>query len=346
MTQTAPRSSTDIRINILGVMAFAVAIYACNICALSGLNAVLTCLLAYAGTILLLEVIYLRTPWRDSVGLDFSRPKLTPKRVVIKLIGIYGSFGFIGFLYWLFPEYHGTFYNNYWNAIRNILPIVLVLAVPYAAFMDCYQKEPNDTYHRFGKFLLLDWDGLNFRQIGQHALGWLVKGFFLPLMFTSVHDNINSWVVKDLRSLPQNFEEFFHITLLLFYTLDLMVAVTGYVLTIRLLDTHVRSTEPTMFGWWVCTLCYQPFQGTFLRLYLQNIGNEDNWMIWLHDYPIFQALWGMAAMATIAVYMSSRTACIDLQNIPHMWERICIGGSCLFHSFPGAISPKLCDIAF
>ena len=37
--------------------------------------------------------------------------------------------------------------------------------------------------------------------IGQHLLGWLVKGFFLPLMFTYFCDNLNELLHYDLKSL-------------------------------------------------------------------------------------------------------------------------------------------------
>ena len=52
-----------------------------------------------------------------------------------------------------------------------------------------------------GHLLLGRWRGLDGRLIGQHLLGWLVKGFFLPLMFTYFCDNLNKLLHYDLKLL-------------------------------------------------------------------------------------------------------------------------------------------------
>jgi len=305
MTSNAPSSATHNGINIIGVAGFLASLYACNFYSIYGISAVIIALVGYALPILLLEVIFLRTPWRDSVGLDFSRRNLSWNRVFTKLFGLYGSFGFVAFLYWLFPEYRDAFYTTYWEGLGVALPWVLMLAFPYMAFMDMVMKEPEDSYYRFGCFLSFDWQSLNFRQIGQHMLGWMVKGFFLPLMFTGINGNLAGVSGMNLTSFTSGFEGFFRSAVLICYTLDLMVGVVGYLMTIRLFDTHIRSTEPTLFGWWMCIMCYQPFHTVFLRIYLNYGGSEDNWLGWMHDYPNLEVVWGSVALIALIFYMSA-----------------------------------------
>ena len=63
----------------------------------------------------------------------------------------------------------------------------------------------------------------------------------------------------------------------LIYALDVLYATVGYVLSFRVLDTHLRSAEPTMLGWVVALECYKPFWSElFSRLYLhyEGIGFE------------------------------------------------------------------------
>jgi hypothetical protein len=113
-------------------------------------------------------------------------------RVFTKFIGLLGSVGFIALLYWMFPEYRGSpsFYVHYWTALRVLLPAWGLLALPYLYWVDGRLAQPEDALWQYGRALLLRWQGLAAGVISQHLLGWLVKGFFLPLMFTYFCDNL------------------------------------------------------------------------------------------------------------------------------------------------------------
>lgn len=271
---------------------------------------------AYGLPILLLEVVFLRTPWRASVGLDFSRRDTVPHRIAVKLIGLYGSFGFVALLYWLAPEYHGRFYSNFWEALRLIGPAILLLGVPYMVFMDERQRDPYDSYYYFGKCLLLDCKGVKGALIGQHLLGWLVKAFFLPLMFVSFAQNINYLHNADFSEYFTDFKRFFRLSVDIMFTFDLLSAVAGYTLAIRLFDTHIRSSEPTVFGWLICTMCYQPFLSVYMRYYLTYSNND--WQRWLDGSPFWTAVWGSMALFTLLVYtLASLNFGCRFSNLTH-----------------------------
>lgn len=297
----APPSAVNNTINYTGLAAFFIALWCCRENAVYGVNAAIIVVTAYAATILFLEVIFLRTPWRDSVGLDFTRANLSLPRVAIKVIGLYGSFAFVALLYWLFPEYHGTFYNNYWKGLEAIAPFVLIASVPYIVYMDRHMREPEDIYYQFGKCMLLDFDGVNRIAIGQHLLSWVVKGFFLPLMFISFTGNIQVLSTMNIEQrLSGGFQGFMRLATDILFTIDLLAAVAGYTLAIRLFDTHFRSAEPTMFGWFVCLMCYQPFLSIYMRYYL--VYSNNNWLNWLKDYPTLQIIWGSFALVLLTIY--------------------------------------------
>ena len=186
-----------------------------------------------------------------------------------------------------------------------VLPWLGLLAVPYIIFVDGYMKQPEDGYYWLGRCLLLEGCRGQERVIGQHLLGWVVKGFFLPLMFIYLTGNVNKLMGMNLAESAGSFIAFFHLAVLLIFTLDLLTAAAGYGLTFRLFDTHIRSSDPTFLGWWVCLSCYMPFAGRYLSLYLSYGGSENDWIKWLHDYPGLQMLWGGAMLAALVVYVGA-----------------------------------------
>ena len=134
---------------------------------------------------------------------------------------------------------------------------MIVVSPLYIAFVDVRQREPDDGYAQLASLLSghrpADWS-----QLKVYARGWVVKAFFIPIMFVFVHtDLVAMWSEPLLPSL--DFEHIFSRLMDLFYLLDVLLAVIAYALTLRLIDNHIRSTEPTVAGWVICLFCYPPF---------------------------------------------------------------------------------------
>ena len=104
-TPPLPVSATHNGINMLGIAAFFAAFFACRYWEIGGATATFLLAGAYGATILLLETLWLRTPWKDSAGLDFTRRRSSPERCGIKLVGVYGCIAFVALLFCLFPYY-------------------------------------------------------------------------------------------------------------------------------------------------------------------------------------------------------------------------------------------------
>ena len=49
---------------------------------------------------------------------------------------------------------------------------------------------------------------------------------------------------------------------------DAGIGTLGYIMSFRLTDTHIRSSEPTLLGWVVAVGCYEPFWSMLGRRYL------------------------------------------------------------------------------
>jgi protein-S-isoprenylcysteine O-methyltransferase Ste14 len=254
----------------------------------------------FATTILSLEIFVQRVYLREGSGLNFAVSNSSIKRTATKLLGLCASVAFIGSLYWLFPEYHGEFYKTYFAAIKFFLPVWLLVSIPYFYFIDKYMVDPYDGYWYCGAAITLNFNAVNFNKLCQHLLGWIVKGFFLPLMFTYLCQDINNLLKVNIYDI-HSYKSFYGLGIDCLYFMDVAIAVAGYVFSLRLIDTHVRSCEPTVKGWIVALICYQPFYSVFGDFYVA-YSLETNWSDWLSPYPLLYWTWGACIIFLVFIY--------------------------------------------
>jgi protein-S-isoprenylcysteine O-methyltransferase Ste14 len=224
-------------------------------------------------------------------------------RVGVKSIGLAGSVGFVAMLYWMFPEYYQgePFYGNYYAALKVLLPPWALVAVPYLYWVDRRMREPLDGLWQLGQLLLGRWRGLDLALIGQHLLGWLVKGFFLPLMFTYFCDNLNKLLHYDLKLL-YSFPGLYDWAYFFMYFIDVALVSMTYLMALKATDTHIRSSEPTMFGWVIALLCYQPFWSLISKQYI-DYDTGVSWGGWLGGVPWLYGVWACLILLLVAVYV-------------------------------------------
>jgi protein-S-isoprenylcysteine O-methyltransferase Ste14 len=215
--------------------------------------------------------------------------------------------GAIALLYWLFPEYGAQgFYSNYWQALRVLLPAWALVSLPYLYFVDRRLRQPRDALWQMGRLLLGRWRDVSGPVIGQHLLGWLVKGYYLPLMFTYFCSNLNKLLHYDLNLL-HTFQGCFDWAYFTLYFIDVALVSMTYLMCLKLTDTHIRSTEPTAFGWLVALICYEPFWSLIGAQYL-SYGSGKEWGYWLSGNPWLYALWGALILACVLIYVWATVA--------------------------------------
>lgn len=228
-------------------------------------------------------------------------------RTLTKLAGLAGSVGFIALLYWLFPEYSSRgFYASYWQGLEVVLPLWAGVSVPYLYWVDRRLREPRDALWQMGRVLLLHPEDASALAIGQHLLGWLVKGFYLPLMFTYFCTDLDKLLHYDLKRLHdlQGCFDWAYFTL---YFIDVALVSMTYLMSLKLTDTHIRSAEPTVLGWLVALVCYDPFWTLIGGRYLAYDSGQP-WTGWFGRMPWLFALWGAMILALVAIYVWSTIA--------------------------------------
>jgi protein-S-isoprenylcysteine O-methyltransferase Ste14 len=297
------------------------------------------CILALAVPVIGLELLFRKNHLRPSTDLDFShRGPWDPRRVGIKLLGLFGTLAVIGLCYWLAPEYHKGLYRPLWELLPTVLPPILILTIPYFIFVDRRMRHPEDGYFWTGQALLGRFDGIDRRILRQHVLGWTVKAFFLPLMFAM----LTKGVIQLSTYVPGPGETFiggYYVAFDAIMTLEVAFACTGYIFTVRLFDSHIRSTDPTLDGWVWAILCYPPFWVLFYSSFLEY---EDGrtWTAWLAQPSALQVAWGVAILFFIGLYAAGSVAFgIRFSNLTH--RGILTNGPYRFTKHPAYVGKNL-----
>ena len=284
----------------------------------------------------LVEVFVNRAP--EASGLDFARRSLSVPRVMRKLAALWAILAALLAAYAALPVYEAELYRPFHWLLGNFGSLFLIASIPYVALVDTFQKEPEDALASLGGGLL----AFSFRPTAQevnYLLGWVVKGFFLPLMFSYLAGQID-----DIRGMMADAGGF---TVSLAYDLsysgiflvDLIVAAVGYVTTMRLLGTDIRSVEPTLKGWAVAVMCYEPFWALAYGNYLA-YGHDRPWGVWLADYPVAYALWAAMIIAVLLVYgWVSLCFGIRFSNLTH--RGIITSGPYRWTKHPGYIAKNI-----
>jgi protein-S-isoprenylcysteine O-methyltransferase Ste14 len=240
-----------------------------------------------------------------STGLA-ARPlrSLNSMRVMSKVLGLWLTIGTLAATYWLLSEYAKGFYDPFKAAALLVLPGVAIASPFYIAYVDVRQVDPVDAYAQIGMLLggtkPDKWDDL-----ALHARTWIVKGFFLPLMFVFANNGLVGLWAKSPPTAWNDFPAVFGWGIDLFYLLDVYLAAIAYTLTLRVLDSHVRSVDTTLGGWLVCLICYQPISEAVGGSYLNYDADQLYWGAVFGPYPALYVLWGGLILALVLVYLLS-----------------------------------------
>ncbi|MCP5078372.1 MAG: isoprenylcysteine carboxyl methyltransferase, partial [Psychromonas sp.] len=142
-----PKSPTSMRINAFGLLCSLLTIlWLRESDFLSPSSAMIIAGLALALPIIILEWIFLKPYKNNSAGLNFKQKNSgSIKRTIIKLIGFYACLLFVAFIYWLFPEYRGGYYDNFFILLRNISLALCLVAIPYFYLIDRAMVNPKDS---------------------------------------------------------------------------------------------------------------------------------------------------------------------------------------------------------
>ena len=133
--------------------------------------------------------------------------------------------------------------------------------------------EPRDAYWQLGRVFLRSPGDARPADIANHFRGWLVKAYFFPLMFVWLHNSVHNIINFDLTGADWSNLRVYDFLYTTVFGVDLLFTTAGYALSMKVIDTHIRSAEPTMLGWTVALFCYEPFfSSVFYKQYVNYDG--------------------------------------------------------------------------
>lgn len=260
---------------------------------------------------------------RASTGIDWSIRRPLSAAIdtsVLKLAGLWSTWGIIAAIYILFRFWWTTQYANFPFSMdvfeTAIVPMVL-LSVPYVLWLDCYLTEPRDGAWHFGAWIAGQ-DGWEAEQIFHHLRAWAVKGFFLAFMVSIVPAGFASMVNSDMSAAMQNPVTMANLLIGIMFLIDVQFATVGYLMTVKPLDAHIRTANPYMAGWVAALICYPPF-------ILMNAGGPldyhvatGDWAYWFGGQPWLLWIWGGMLVALTFIYAWATVAFgLRFSNLTH-----------------------------
>jgi protein-S-isoprenylcysteine O-methyltransferase Ste14 len=269
----------------------------------------LTALVACALPMLAWSVLVDRVHRRASTGIDWSRRapwRETLDLSLTKLTGLWMTWAGLALIYGVGRFWWQGPFAFAMTCLGWAAPMLFILSIPYVLWLDRHLVSPRDGAWSLGAWAMgAPADG---RAIAAHLRAWAVKGFFLAFMLAVVPAGFGGWVRTDLSRAIHDPAQLAMWLVTGLFVVDVSFATIGYMLTLRPLDSHIRSANPHAAAWTAALICYPPFTLMDPGRPLDYRSGTADWSWWLAGHPIALALLGAMLVALTAIYAAATVA--------------------------------------
>ena len=332
-----PRSAVSTGVGMAGLAGMALWTMFATIYKLDGPYSALVNVVACAVPMVLWSLLVDKVHRNPSTGIDWSSSRTLKDTLdisVTKLTGLWLTWGGIALIYATFRFWWSGRYANFaWSiwCIEMAAPALFLLSIPYVLWLDRKLVEPKDGAWNLGAWLMGLKEPIDHKAIQNHLRSWAVKGFFLAFMLSIVPPNFGDFVGWNFARMFDSPAVIANYCISFMFVIDVAFATAGYILTMRPLDSHIRTATPYAAGWTAALICYPPFvlmnEGGVLDYHP---GSAD-WTWWFAGHPwilgglgvVLVLLTGIYAWATIAfgIRFSNLTHRGILTHGPYAWSR-------------------------
>lgn len=271
--------------------------------------------------------------WFDK--MTFKR-KIGWKRVGFKLLGIACIFAIVAFGYWVLPVYDDGLFVTYLEVLKSGLGGILLLTVVYFALMDKIEDEPEDAYWQLGRWLCGYRKDAHKDEMIELFRGWGVKFFYLALMMPYFQTRLEWFMQADFSQMFDFPYRIFYFCNEMIFLVDLAFAATGYMMTFRLFNTQIRSSEPTLLGWFAALACYWPFWADLFGKYYLAYNTGVHWTSVFADNQVMFAIWMVLILLCETIY-SLATAALGLRFSNLTYRGLVSGGPYAYTKHPAYV---------
>lgn len=271
-----------------------------------------------------------RLPFTHDLHIDVARQF---GALIVTLALAWGIYGLLGeytmyFDWFLNPHYEKSWYRPFFDFFKLATIALIVLAVPYLYLCAAFRRWEKDDDQ-----LLRLWRGytalMRLRKpepaFGAENRSLLVKFFFVPIMTVFFMSNARVFEDKFILFLAGPWlrdvafaGRLFNILYEGLFMLDVNLALLGYVCGSRILDTHIRSAEPTFLGWAVALACYPPFNRHLTGRYISYGSSGQEWSVFLSGGPWLYCAIGAVILILVGVYLYATIAFgLRFSNLTH-----------------------------
>jgi len=265
------------------------------------------CGLVASGVPMVLWSVFVDKVHRNpTTGLDWgnrANAEATRSVTFTKLTGLWATWAVLAAMYAIGRWYWDGQYLFAMEVLGAVAIPALVLSIPYVFWLDRRMVNPRDATWHFGAFLLAReaWDR---DKVVGHWRAWIIKGFFGAFMISILPGGFAEVVNSNLGDLATQPGALALALIGLLFVIDVQIGTVGYVMTLRPLDSHIRSGNPFLAGWLAALLCYPPFVYGVMESggLLSYESNAPGWQHWLAGNPLLLSMWGGWLVFLTGVY--------------------------------------------
>lgn len=256
----------------------------------------------YAVPLIVYELLVRQSHRNTSTGLDWTSERgAEPTRVALKLIGLLSILLAVALVHTVFRIYTPLQLKAPLVAAVMVAPTALAAVALYFWVVDRRMRQPKDGYWELGAWLCGRNPAPDTAILKDFVLGWAIKGFFLPIMFTYLADGVG-FMQSQIALLSGGPVEVASYLIRVALVLELTIVVVGYTMTARLFDAHIRSPNRYLAAWVVTLICYQPLNLIVFGQVLPFRGEKD-WSTVIGDYPSLMGPWLVLLLGSFAFYV-------------------------------------------
>jgi protein-S-isoprenylcysteine O-methyltransferase Ste14 len=331
-----PRSAVSHGVGLAGLVGLGLWALVARHYGMNGPNAGFTAVIACGLPMVLWSLLVDKVHRNASTGMDWEGPPRPWRAILdislVKIAGLWATWLAIAIFYCVARWYWSGNYHYSMNLFMDAAPWLLLCSFPYVAWVDRRLAEPKDATYAFGQWVIGGAAGKpDMGQVANHARAWAVKGFFLAFMLSIVPGNFASvvdWRLDHALANPVNLAAFL---IAVMFMIDVCMATVGYLLTMKVLDSHIRTANPFLAGWVAALICYPPFVLMGGGGPLDYHAGGAEWDVWTQGHIGLQWLLGgwlvlltaLYAWATVVfgIRFSNLTHRGILTHGPYRWTR-------------------------